>query len=590
MNVSPERLDTVIAEWKKAWPEALNAWSKYTRLRSPLLCKTVQESRNEGLSDSFAMIRLVDQAIVIDVTEIIEMKLIGFGVEILAHEIGHHILAPANLTDHARLIARTRYGLPTYERYAPFVANLYTDALINDRLQRSVRLKLADVYIRLREDQPVGQVWNLYMRMYEILWSLKTGTLITSPPSDEMEGDAQLGARVIRSFGSEWLRGAGRFASLLLPYLIADDKEQKKLLPLRDWGDTKDASINGDPAGITDCEPDEKKDAVHPANDLGDTPIAQRSDRTSPGGGSGQNRDPFEYGEILRAAGIAIDDHAAAVRYYREQARKYTLPFPRRKAPLSKDPIPEGLEPWEIGEPFDAVDWQQTVITSPRVIPGLTTVQRVWGLAEGTLPAFKPFDLDLYVDSSGSMANPQRILSYPALAGAILCLAALRAGARVQVTLWSGTSQYQTTNGFIRDEEGALKILTGYFGGSTAFPIHMLRKTYCENKNDRSVHLMVVSDDGVTTMFDRDEKGNSGWKITRQAMQKAGGGGTLVLNIRADWEKHATGEYAKILRARDTLGWDVYPIARWDDLTEFARAFAKRHYHPQSLTEQEKSK
>ena len=113
MNVSPERLDTVIAEWKKAWPEALNAWSKYTRLRSPLLCKTVQESRNEGLSDSFAMIRLVDQAIVIDVTEIIEMKLIGFGVEILAHEIGHHILAPANLTDHARLIARTRYGLPT---------------------------------------------------------------------------------------------------------------------------------------------------------------------------------------------------------------------------------------------------------------------------------------------------------------------------------------------------------------------------------------------------------------------------------------------------------------------------------------------
>jgi hypothetical protein len=588
MSVASEPVQKVAAEWKKAWPEALNAWSKFTRLRSPLLCETVQASRSEGLKDSFAMIRLVDQAIVIDLTEIIEMKLTGYGVEILAHEIGHHILAPANLTDHARLIARTRYGLPTYERYAPFVANLYTDALINDRLQRSVRLKLAGVYIRLRQDQPVGQVWNLYMRMYEILWSLKTQTLISSPLKDEMEGDAQLGARVIRSFGSEWLRGAGRFASLLLPYLIEDDKEQKKLLPLRDWADTKDASAGGDPAGITDCEPDEKKDAVHPSGDpaeSGTLPPAET--KASPGGRQGQRREPFEYGELLRAAGIDIDDHTAAIRYYREQARKYVLPFPRRKAPDSKDPLPEGLEPWEIGEPFDAIDWQQTVFISPRVIPGLTTVRRVWGFAEGTLPAFTPFDLDLYVDSSGSMANPQRTVSYPALAGAILCLSALRAGARVQVTLWSGTSQYMTTKGFIRDEEAALKILTGYFGGSTAFPIHMLRKTYCEHTIERPVHLMVVSDDGVTTMFDSDEQGNSGWRIVQEALTKAGGGGTLVLNIRRDWDHHAQGDYAKILRARDALGWDVYPIVRWEDLTAFARTFAKRHYQPETLSEHE---
>ena len=303
------------------------------------------------------------------------------------------------------------------------------------------------------------------MRMYEILWSLASGSLAAAKLTDEMEGDAQLGAGVIRSFGAEWLRGAGRFASLLLPYLVKDDKDQKKLQALRRWSDTKKASVNGDPAGISDSDPTEAADVVHPAEEIGDgCASAPGKEAGASGEASGQNRTPFEYGEILRAAGIAIDDHAAAVRYYREQARKNLVPFPRRKIPESKDPLPEGLEPWETGEPFDSIDWQQTVFNSPRVIPGLTTVQRVWGLTEGSLPAFRPFDLDLYVDSSGSMANPQRTVSYPALAGAILCLSALRAGARVQVTLWSDSRQFITTQGFVRDEEAALKILTGYFG------------------------------------------------------------------------------------------------------------------------------
>ena len=35
-----------------------------------------------------------------------------FPVEVLAHEIGHHVLAPATLTDHGRMIARMRWALP----------------------------------------------------------------------------------------------------------------------------------------------------------------------------------------------------------------------------------------------------------------------------------------------------------------------------------------------------------------------------------------------------------------------------------------------------------------------------------------------
>src|SRR4030095_4668536 len=248
----------------------------------------------------------------------------------------------------------------------------------------------------------------------------------------------------------------------------------------------------------------------------------------------GQAREPFQFGEILRAAGVDISDHDGASRYYRERALPYLVPFPSRLTPESTEPLPEGLEPWDIGHALDEADWFQSVLQSPHVVPGMTTVQRVWGTTEGREPKREPLDLDLYVDSPASIPNPHPLTSYPALAGAILCLSAIRAGARVQATLWSDKNQFTTTREFVRDEQTVLRVLTGYFGGGTAFPIHVLRDTYAARKQEaRPVHILVISDDGVSTMFDRDERGNSGWDIAALALKRARGGGTLVLNLQS---------------------------------------------------------
>src|SRR5262249_25383746 len=132
----------------------------------------------------------------------------------------------------------------------------------------------------------------------------------------------------------------------------------------------------------------------------------------SHGGGRGQYREPFEYGALLRALGLSLDDHEIAVRYYRERAVPHLIPFPTRLLPEAADPLPEGLQTWEVGEPLQEIDWLQSVLTSPHVVPGMTTVQRVWGTTEGALPERRPIDLDLYVDCSGSMPNPQVSTSY----------------------------------------------------------------------------------------------------------------------------------------------------------------------------------
>ena len=335
----------------------------------------------------------------------------------------------------------------------------------------------------------------------------------------------------------------------------------------------------------------ERGGAIHPAQDptLADSPdedseakdtvAATPTEAQQNAPSRGQAREPFQFGEILRAAGLDISDHDAAVRYYRERARPYLIPFPSRKVPESTDPLPEGLEPWDIGQALDAADWLQSVLQSPRIVPGMTTVQRVWGTTEGREPKREPLDLDLYVDSSGSMPNPQRITSYPALAGAILCLSALRAGARVQATLWSGKNQFTTTKGFVRDHEAVLTVLTGYFGGGAAFPIHVLRDTYTARKVDaRPAHVLVISDDGVSTMFDSDERGSSGWDIAAKALARAAGGGTLVLNLPANWTASASGPYCEIRRARDEQGWHVHRVASLEELVEFARQFSRLQY------------
>jgi len=584
--------------WTEAWPAALAAWSRYTQLGPPLLCETSSEARDAQLTGSFAMIRLQDQVIVVDLPHVEKNALEDFAVEILAHEIGHHVLAPSTLTDHARCLARMRRALPTLEDQAPMVANLYTDILINDRLQRSAGLRMDEIYKllgkRATDSPPPGAVWTLYLRIYEYLWSLPRGSLGGGPTNDALEGDAWLGMRLVRSYASDWLGAAGKFAALLLPHLSADKNAEEDFAALHD---TRSAGAGGIPSGLTDASADEG-DISHPSMDpriTGVDPEDSESNdlpsipATASLPGQGQQRQPFEYAEILRAAGWPGSAHDAAIEYYRELAQSHLVRYPRLAGPLSAELLPEGLEPWEIGDPLDECDWFQSVLQSPHIIPGLTTVRRVYGTTPDKEPQREPIDLDIYVDSSGSMPDPAVRLSYPALAGTIIVISALRAGARVRATLWSGKHQFQTTQGFIRDETAILRVLTAHYGGATQFPIHVLREIYAIRRPDeRPVHVLSISDDGVTTMFeDLDERGRPGWEACAQAMNKGRGGGTLALNIPADWESGQRHSYyqnlaATLQRARSEQDWQVHAVPTLEGLVAFAHAFSRQKFGPVS--------
>ncbi|KQQ31880.1 hypothetical protein ASF61_16145 [Duganella sp. Leaf126] len=578
--------DALLEQWRAAWPAALAAWSRYTRLRDARLCRTSVEAAGEGLHGSFAMIRLLDQSVVIDLQGVREQGLQGYAVEILAHEIGHHVLAPATAADQFRLLARLRRALPTLEAHAPMVANLYTDLVINDRLQRQAGLRIDHVYRLLEQARPSpasSKLWTLYVRIYEQLWQLPKGDLGGGAADEATDTDAWLGARLIRVYARDWMDAAGRFATLLLPYLAGQQQQVTEFYRL---ADTRDAAAGCDPAGAQQIEAGERETPVHPVDDprisgLDQAPGARAaSDERPPDGG--QAREPFDYGELLKAAGITLSDEQIAVRYYRERALPHLVSFPKMPAPLSAELQPEGLEPWQTGDPLEEIDWLASVVQSPRPVPGVTTVQRQYGREAARPPKPLPVDLDLYVDSSGSMPDPRTRTSFLALAGAIVALSALRTGSRVQVTLWSGKNEVIVTPGFVRDEDQVLGVLTGFFGGSTCFPIHRLRQTFAAPR-DRLTHILMISDDGISTMFDNDEQGNSGWAVAARALANGGAGGTMALDLRQDWDSgQHTGwlqqPYRDIARARDEQGWEIHAIAQAESLVDFARAFSRRHY------------
>ena len=575
--MSGQPLDKLLEQWKGKWQDALDCWSRFTRLSEPLWCLTEKEERSEQLTGSFAMIRLNDHAVVISIRQVRDLKLEKFATEVLAHEIGHHLLAPADLRDNARLMARIRAGLPTCEQHAPMVSNLYTDLLINDRLKRESELEMEGVYKALKQDKS-SDIWILYMRIYEILWGLPRKSL-TSGVTEKIEFDAGLGSRVIRVYSKNWLAGAGRFAALLLPYLLELPKSGSIMVSLPPWMDAAEVGQGDEiPDGMVGIEDEEVDGAIHPSEDPAITGLGQDEDSDKPGesgaaekrgGKKNRYREPDAYKELMKSLGVKVTEKELVIRYYRELAIPHLIRFPQRISPKSTDPQPEGVDTWESGMPLHELDWSESLVRSPLVIPGVTTVKRLVGESPGSSPQRLPLDLYIGIDCSGSMGNPAYSLSYPILAATVITLSALRTGAKVMACLSGEPGTYTQTDGFLRDEKKILGTLTDYLGTGYSFGIQRLKDTILDGpKLPRPTHLLVVTDSDIFYMLGELK---DGWQIAEQAAVKAAGGATFVLQLERKY-------YSEQIARMESIGWNVHTVRTQEDLVKFAAAFAKAKY------------
>lgn len=574
-------VDELVGRWLEAWPQALAAWGRPTRMHAPVLHTTPQGEA------SFAWFSTTDVEVAIDLAQVRDLGLADHAVAVLAHEVGHHVLAPGDLLTSARIAARVRLGLVDADEMVGTVANLWNDLLVNDRLQRRAGVDMVGVWRALGRVDGQDPVMQLVLRADEILWELPPGTL-AEPPAPGIADAALLAARLVRAYARDPVGGAGGFATLLrtsLPDEVFQRPEAAVLLRVVTCGQHEGAS--GVPAGLA-TDPSLTAPVLHPAVDprvVGDVPDTGDGPAAAPPGAvtadaSGQTLQPGDVRAVLGALGVVADERAVAAAWYREHARAHLVPFPHVPTPAAAEDLLGGLDRWQVGDDVGEVDWLGTVTASPVVVPGMTTVRREHHADEAADPASRPVDLDLYLDSSGSMPDPAARRAPIALAGAILALSALRSGARVQATTWSGPGQVAGTDGFTRDPDRVLAAIVAHFGAGTAFPVAVLERTFLGDPatgapptTTRPTHVAVISDDGITTILpsgtDR-RRGSWAGSPAARAVAAAGGGATFVLELPG----------GRAGSMRDLFpGVDVHAVSTDEDLVAFARAFARRRWH-----------
>jgi hypothetical protein len=183
------------------------------------------------------------------------------------------------------------------------------------------------------------------------------------------------------------------------------------------------------------------------------------------------------------------------------------------------------------------------------------------------------------------MGDPARHLSYPVLAGAIVALSALRAGARVKVVLSGEPGESISTDGFVRDQRIILRTLASYLGTGYSFGIHRLAETFTDAKLARPVHILIVSDNDIFKMLEEHGNRRLGWDVAREALGRCGGGGTFVLQLPTQMLESSWGEAARrdIGRMRQD-GWNVSLVDSMEQLVAFARQFSRTNFDRTRLT------
>ena len=202
--------------------------------------------------------------------------------------------------------------------------------------------------------------------------------------------------------------------------------------------------------------------------------------------------------------------------------------------PQATDPLPEGLEVWDVGSPLEQVDWLGTLLASPVIVPGVTTRERLYGDSPGTDPQTLPFDLYLGIDCSGSMGDPAHHLSYPVLAGGDHRLVGLAS----RLASESGPVRRAGPDDLdrrlrARRSRSILRTLASYLGTGYSFGIHRLAETFtiATSRAARPVHILIVSDNDMFSMLDEKGNGRVGWDVARESLARCGGGGTFVLQL-----------------------------------------------------------
>lgn len=420
---------------------------------------------------------------------------------ICLHEISHYQLIPYDGLINAKLLkAAMKY---VNQHFAPIVVNVFSDLLIDTKLNKkfsnliSWELRKTYQHIINKNGNKLSNFSNFLFLAYENLMNVEI--LKDDSPSEVKNVAKRVSNVVLKNFEDEtkWEEKVAKVAYHLKSLindtfsLVGSGYQQKSGKVKRKSPDKGKSEIEF-PEDILEImdNPLENKNSDKLRRDNEDD-LKQKAEEFA-------KSTPYsEFGAPAGQAGILIDGNPLAT-WYRGLAQNLIEIKIYEERPIGN--LPVYPEVWRIGEPIEELDLVQTILTSPIIIPNITT--KKWSKKEssGQLKEKQIPDLLIVIDSSGSMNwNYTSMIKsgkgpyHTALIAAFASLQyAASKGAKFSIINFSNRADIcQWTSNY----QEAEKTLLRYQGGGTVLPIKEIAQQ-CE-KADRKVLIFIITDFGI---------------------------------------------------------------------------------------------
>jgi len=470
-----------------AWRDALAVWDVQTTLSPPQSHEKGRGKSHWKGDEPLAYIDLTTRQVVVNFELLSRMGALGSLTAVFAHEIGHHVRFPHTLGLAAALQVLEQRLIPGLKQS---LTNLFFDLLVNEYVGRTRAEELAAVYRGFLKAAggETSPLFCFYLAIYEELWGLDPASLVPAGMVETMDtsypgwrADARMFVQTFYALTDVHLQFV-YFVSTFIRY-IPDPSKLQYVIPMgadvpQPDEDDFDAVIRGNGSEQAD-------DALEEARERGWIKDSGLLDR--------EEADPLttidRITNHMPGSAQAAFRQAMVSKHYKRLVDQYILKLPA-VTPPPEAALPSVLEDWEWGDSPRSIDWTGTILAHGP-LAGVHPLQRDLlpdepSPREQDMPA-----VEVYLDTSGSMPDPQTALNTMTLAAQILAASAIRKKGIVRGIVYS--SGPPLVSDWMYDEETARRFLLRYAGGGTDYPFALLKK-FSDERGD-AIRVIVSDSD-----------------------------------------------------------------------------------------------
>jgi len=397
---------------------------------------------------------------------------------LLDHGITHYTFCPWDFHTHLMLYAEAKKVVDDKE-LSKQIANYFIDVIADTHCVKDGFTEIPQLHRNLKK----GKVEEVIASLYQKIWGIDLGV----PPSRTKGGGheeiVRRLARIPYLDRSRWTESIQKFARSMKLLLVGEQNEKGG----------KGEKGESNPQGDHDLNNYSYEEIDQGLRDYAKKTMALSEFRDIVEDFSEELKE-IGYGMeggMGRGRGTLLD---ADILFYMKLAENYNIPL--KKVPLEKKGSlhPHSHSPWEVGSPFQDVD----IWTSyGKIMPGVTQIwKRKYGKGRGKMEGTP--DCLIAIDSSGSMINPRKSLSYAVLGAACATNAYLRNDSKVAVYNFSDAPMGgKDILSYTDKREEIYRVLCKYFGGGTALDLEDLIPLIQGKKN---LDLFIITDMKITNL------------------------------------------------------------------------------------------